>query len=1560
MLEDFILHIYYDDYFKEVDLSEFNNIQISIGSDKLNDIVIRSSVVESRHALIKKEDTGLVIYNQGKSGLSHNGKKITSKPIEEEDVFIFGSPGVSASLVAIIMKKKNPLDSIQKEFMIKSLNTIKIGKSDTNDIIYLNKLVSGEHAKLSLVDDRYVLIDLESSNGTYLNGKRVYEAPLTSGDIIHICGNRIIFSGDHLSISNVGNGVTVKDIQPVEDDNTTIKPQYPYFQRSPRLIPEMPKGEIEISSPPSISSKPEISWPTIILPPALMATVTVISGMFMKSNFMYISLFMTGGTFIISLVNLSSQFRRFKRDNKIRTEKFIQHLHEKRKELEFARERQKNATLIVHPEIKECIRRVQTLDRRLWERTLQYSDFISLRVGIGTQPLKIKITAPEQKLSIETDLLSDEPKKLANEFYQINDIPVGVPLYQIGTLGYIGIRHEVLKNVRSLIMQLATHHSYEEVKVIAIYPPEEANEWEWIRWLPHVWEDRHQFRFMAKDKDAAHNVLTVFYDIIKEREFKAGNKDNHVNTIQLPHLVFLLADIKLLENEAIMTYLSNNCQHLGVSTIFMFDRIELLPKDCQVIIDLNSKTAEMIERSGEAVKLEFTPDKADLKDCELFARRMAPIKMKGMIQADSLPNMVTMMELLGVREVSQLDVMTNWQENAPFKSLAAPLGIRVGGEKIALDLHEKVHGPHGLVAGTTGSGKSEILQSLIISMAINFHPHEVTFVLIDYKGGGMANAFLDLPHLVGTITNLGGNQTNRALASIKSELKRRQSIFGEYNVNHIDAYQKLYRANKASEPLPHLIMIADEFAELKSDQPEFMRELVSAARVGRSLGVHLILATQKPSGIVDEQIWSNSRFKLCLKVQDARDSQEVIKQPDAADIKQPGRAYIQVGNNEIFELFQSAWSGADYDPDAGDKAESVNEIYELGISGVRRKIYSSASTQRAKKEHTQLQVLVSHLQNEAQNNNIKRLNGPWLPPLADKLMLNDLLKENDGGWNGKEWLKSSEWLCPVIGLVDDPSNQSQFPLKVDLAKDGHLTVYGSPGHGKTTLLQTLATSLALSYSPEEVNIYILDFGSRTLNIFSEMPHCGGVIMMDEGEKLQKFIKFIIREMEKRKKQFADKGISNLHSYRTATGEKIPAIVILIDNMAALYELYPDVEDHLVLITREGGNIGIHVVITASTVGAIKYKLSANIKMSLALIMTDRSDYISIVGRTNGFEPTQVMGRGLMKATQPLEFHTALAVEGETELDRSINLKSLIKEFNESWKGPRAKEIPIMPEVVYLRDLLVRSDVKKSLGTSMFAIPAGLTDNEIEPVIVDLISTPQMLVTGNIQSGKSNFQKVLAITLAMRNSPDMLSIHIIDSSSYGLFPISQLPHVKSYINSGEQFTEFVENISGLLDERRDELNEARKTSSGLISEKEFLATRQLHLILVDDFAEFNQIASTEAKDLLERILKKDRSLGVSLIMGGTAGDIYSSWENLAKALKDLQIGMLFGYVSDQQIFNIRMPYGTTERQKKPGDGYFISKGSFYGLKSVLVENNVLKAWVDQLISKYSDNKDVTDT
>ncbi|CDG35330.1 FHA domain-containing protein [Acetivibrio thermocellus BC1] len=1554
MSNKYLLHIYFDNFFKIVEIDAFNKNIISIGRSGTNDIVIDSSCIDENHCSLKKEDNQWYIYNHSKSGIFYDGSTISRKMLVPYDTYIIGNSPETMSRAAIIVKPEDPYDNVVENFEIRGVSEITIGKSESCNIVYSDKLVSGEHAKIyKSIDGKYHIADLESLNGTFLNGKKVYDSVLSQGDVIYICGYKIVFEGSFISVYHIGDRVYVNGLKAALKQT---KPPYPYIQRSPRLIPEMPEGEKTIPNPPALASKPTASWISILLPPIVMSLITIITAIVGKSLYMLLSVSMTFVSVIVSISQYISQNKKFKDDIELRNKKYGEIIHSIRKELEIAREQQKKGMLIMNPDPAECIRRVETIDRRLWERTPQFKDFLSARIGIGTTPLAIKINVQSQLLSIDSDPLMSEPQKIYDEFSQVSDIPVCVPLFHSGTAGIIGSRSEVLKNVRALIIQLATFHSYEEVKIVLVYPKEEADEWEWIRWLPHVWNENRQIRFLANDKDMTHQLFSHLYDVIKEREQRTGkDKDNIPPTpVNLPHYVFILADIRLIEDEPIMNYLAHNNQALGISTIYLFDRIEYLPKDCQAIIELAPKSGHMVQRNQGSSPMPFLPDIVSIKDAEHFARRMAPIRIKELLTSVSLPSSITLLQMYSVRTVEELNVLERWKNNKSFRTLAAPLGIRTGNEILTLDLHERGQGPHGLVAGTTGSGKSELLQSFIISLAINFHPHDVVFVLIDYKGGGMANAFLDLPHLVGTITNLGGNQTTRALVSIKSELKRRQTIFAQYGVNHIDSYQKLYHSQKAKEPLPHLVIIADEFAELKSEQPDFMRELVSTARVGRSLGVHLILATQKPAGVVDDQIWSNARFRICLKVQGPQDSQDVIKRPDAANIKQPGRAYIQVGNDEIFELFQSAWSGAGYTPDASEEITTHNEISEVAINGKRHQLYTRSASQIRKAEFTQLQAAVSHIANVAQKENIVRLKGPWLPPLPEKLYLESLLADVKGCWDGEKWTKADSWLNPVVGLLDDPENQRQVPLTVDLGKEGHLIVYGSPGYGKTTFLQTLIMSLALNYSPSDVNIYILDFGVRTLGIFSGLPHVGGTVMVDEEEKLSKLFKFLIKEMDTRKDLFSDKGVSSLTAYRDSCGETLPAIVIVIDNYSAFSEMYSEYEDYLIQISREGGNLGLHIVITNSSTSSISYKLSSNFKLAVALQMADKGDYALIVGRTNGLEPSPVNGRGLVKGNPPLEFQTALPAEGESEIERTIKIKSTIGAISQSWTGPKAKPIPVMPEIVYYKDLITRDDVKKTIARKPLCIPLGIEENEMEPCFIDLLETPHFLVSGDIQSGKTTFLQALAVTLALKFSPEKLDIHIFDSSSLGLYALSQLPHTKNYTNDGHNISEFAEALQQEIDNRKAELNEERIRSGGLINEKEFVLNRRLSLILIDDLNDFSQYADSIVTDLFERLVKKERNLGISIIMASYTEDIGSSWDNFAKAMKDMQTGLLLGSISDQQVFSVRLHYGTTEKAIKPGDGYLINRGRFCRVKTALLENNILKAWITQINKSYRKN------
>ena len=408
----------------------------------------------------------------------------------------------------------------------------------------------------------------------------------------------------------------------------------------------------------------------------------------------------------------------------------------------------------------------------------------------------------------------------------------------------------------------------------------------------------------------------------------------------------------------------------------------------------------------------------------------------------------------------------------------------------------------------------------------------------------MANLFKNLPHLLGTITNLDGAQSMRALASINAEIHRRERLFGEFEVNHINQYQKKFKNGEATEPLPHLFLISDEFAELKVNQPDFIKELVSIARVGRSLGVHLILATQKPSGVVDDQIWSNSRFKIALKVADRSDSNEMLHTPDAAEITQTGRAYLQVGNNEVYELFQSAWSGADYQPDKDDMGIEDHTIYlinELGQYEILNEDLSGLEdVDEIKEVPTELDAIVHHIQLLCEEQEIPPVPQPWLPPLKERIALEELEEVQPAVAWGQE-----KPLSVLLGMADIPQAQKQEAVSINLSKDGHILLYGSPGTGKTTFLQTAAMDLARKFSPKDLTMYLMDFGTNGLAPLSKLPQVADTMLLDQTEKISKFVRIMERELNRRKKLLADYGVGTLDLYRQASGQEEPAIVILL-------------------------------------------------------------------------------------------------------------------------------------------------------------------------------------------------------------------------------------------------------------------------------------------------------------------------------------------------------------------------------------------------------------------------------
>lgn len=477
----------------------------------------------------------------------------------------------------------------------------------------------------------------------------------------------------------------------------------------------------------------------------------------------------------------------------------------------------------------------------------------------------------------------------------------------------------------------------------------------------------------------------------------------------------------------------------------------------------------------------------------------------------------------------------------------------------------------------------------------------------------------------------------------------------------------------AEIPLPHLVIVADEFAELKKEEPEFMRDLVSIARVGRSLGIHLVLATQKPGGVVDDQIDSNSRFRVCLKVQDIGDSREMIKRPDAALITQPGRAYIRVGEDEIFEQFQSLFSGAAYSDDTDKKNITENLVRIVDVNGQR--IQSLPKNKRKEAFTDELTAVIDEINHICVDSAIRKLRGPWLPELPEWLPLDKLKMSNT--FDGENWQKQDDYLRFPVGMCDIPENQLQDLLFMDFQENGHIGVYGVPSSGKTTFLETLIYSAGVTYSPKALRIHILDFGSWMLRKFEKMPHIGDIIRNDEEDRINQFAVKIKKEFDRRKALFLKHTVNSLSAYREIVSDNMPAILIVIDNIQPVFKEMTVLEELLLLIASYGSAYGIHMVFSFNGSIGIPYKFSQLIKGAVALQLPDKGEYSNIVGYLGDIRPPSRPGQALLKNNPPVVFQTCICLDVQNEKERHILLQQKIEEMKEAWS--RQSDGPDIPQ-----------------------------------------------------------------------------------------------------------------------------------------------------------------------------------------------------------------------------------------------------------------------------------------
>lgn len=1365
---------------------------------------------------------------------------------------------------------------------VSGVNSLNIGTAQSCNIAIGGQYVKNDMLVLNRKTDGFVVNIQNTTYGVYINGKKAKSGDVVKNSDFFSVSDYFFYYKSDVIRTEIRNDMRINSL--TYQDNPA-NPVYPMFKRNTRVKVALNDEKIEILDPPAKPQKPKNNVISRLLP----SIVMVVAGIAMSfvSPFMLIS---SGLGVVTAIIGLIQGNQDFKKDAAARIEKYNNYIANKRRDIEACRtEEQKTLEEIYIPQQVEQTR-FDSFSSDLFDRTKDDEDFLCVRLGSGDVEAKREINYKKQeKLEIEDDL-QELPEKLFNEYKNVHGAPIVCDLKVANAIGVIGsetFRFEMMKNI---VIDIAARQYFSDVSMFFVAEKEHSNKIHWLRMLPHAYNADICIRNIICDDESKNIIFEYLYKELTVREQqKSFDKQ----------LIVFLYDEYGFQSHPLSKFV-DKASDIGVTFVFFGKTKADVSIGCKFLIEEQEKqTALLVDTDDRATATAFSYPVITDAQAVSIVDLLAPVYTEEISLESTLTKNISMFELLNIIAVDDIDLKSRWAKSQVYKSMSAPIGVSKTGI-VALDLHDKAHGPHGLVAGTTGSGKSEILQTYILAMTTLFHPYEVGFVIIDFKGGGMVNQFRELPHLLGAITNIDGKAINRSLKSIKAELQKRQRLFADADVNHIDKYIKKYKAGEVSTPLPHLIIIVDEFAELKAEQPEFMKELISAARIGRSLGVHLILATQKPSGQVNEQIWSNSRFKLCLKVQSQEDSNEVLKSPLAAEIKEPGRAYLQVGNNEIFELFQSAYSGASEKADDSNIKEFT--IYNLNTSGRRVPVFQQKKQKNGENSSTQLDSIVKYVADYCHAINLPKLPDICLPALESVIEYNGI---------------SHEDFAVPIGIYDDPDNQLQDTYELNVFSENTMIV-GSSMTGKTNLLQLIIRGIANKYTPKEVTIYIVDFASMVLKNFEKLAHVGGVVVPNDDEKLKNLFKLLNEEIVSRKEKLLTAGVSNFIAYKEAGYSDLSQIVLLVDNLTSLKELYFNEEDLLLPICRDGLSVGISVIISNSQTAGIGFKYFSNINQRIAFYCNDPTEYQSLFSHCK-IQPENTAGRCLVQREKELyETQTFISFSGEKEFERVQEISKYIDSINSKFDYS-AKHIPVVPDVLVesmlLNDFGVKSDDNKMV--------IGLNFANVTPVLLDYSKQDVLAVSGSTES-KEMFVSYLKKTLVQMQIETL----ILDDYSETFGDVCDESAVSLYSKKVEDIQEMLASLRTTLTERY-----AEREISGMTAVAHM---RPIVLVINSNDAIKYISENSEALEIYKDIVKKYKNLKSMILFTNVENDTitYSSPE-VMKMMKDNYQLVIFEDLSNVKLFDV--PLAVSRRFKTPlkdNEAYFLSGNTLRKIKTII--------------------------
>jgi ESX secretion system protein EccC len=1285
----------------------------------------------------------------------------------------------------------------------------------------------------------------------------------------------------------------------------------------------MPRGEILLDSPPELPEVVGNTFQNALMYMPMAAGAGAMVFMVVNPNSSPLQ-WVGGGMFSLSMFGMMfSQMGRQSGERKIKLNgarrDYLRYLGQVRAKVRKAATMQREALEWGNPPPAGLWSIV--MSARIWERRASDPDFGQIRVGTGAQRLAVQLIAPETKPVEDLEPMSAGAlRRFVRTHSTVPDLPVAISLASFARVYPTGDPEAVHGMVRAMIAQIATFHSPDDLRITVCASEERMPLWQWVKWLPHA--------LHPTEHDAAGQVR-LLTRTLAELEVLLGSelKDRPrfspgLSANDLPyHVVIVDGGLASYDSQIAADGID------GVCVIDLTGVTAATTEASMLRLNVTAERVDMLRRDRTGKDVPTRIGRADhlcVRQAEALARQLAPLRASAASgpEEDALAANLTLTSLLGVQDAYRVDPAVLWRPRAQRNRLRVPIGIDADGRAVDLDIKEAAQGgfgPHGLCIGATGSGKSELLRTLVLGLAMTHSSEILNFVLVDFKGGATFLGMDGLAHVAAVITNLEDELplVDRMYDALHGEMVRRQEFLrAQGNYASLRDYERARMDGAPLQPMPTLFLVLDEFSELLSAKPDFAELFVMIGRLGRSLGVHLLLASQRLEEGRLRGLDTHLSYRIGLRTFSATESRVVLGVPDAYELPQaPGNGYMKIGTEAMIR-FKAAYVSGPVEAEAGSgRGESriVRQIVPYLADYIQPQIAAETETQPVaqKSQAALFDVVVAQL----------RGHGPaphqiWLPPLDEPETLSELLPPvsatPDHGLTAPGWEGRSR-LMAVVGIVDKPFEQSRDPYWVDLAgAAGHVGIAGGPQTGKSTILRTLICSLALLHTPQEVQFYCLDFGGGTLGAISHLPHIGGVASRLDTDRVRRTVAEVTQLLELREREFAERGIDSIATYRRlrASGE-FPGdgygdVFLVVDNWLTLRQDFENVEGTITQLAARGLGYGVHVIATSNKWTEFRTGVRDLLGTKLELKLGD--PFESEIDRKRADNvPQGRPGRGL--TPDGLHFLAALPrIDGDNSPGTlTEGVKGLVRAIGDAWHGPTAPKVRMLPSRLSVSELPPASQTGAR-------VPIGIDEDSLSPVYLDFTHDPHFMAFGDAECGKSNLLRIIADGIAQRYTAEQARMIFIDYRR-ALLDTAATEHRIGFAASSTAAATLVKDVHAALTKR---LPPSDLTPDQLRN-RSWWKGPELYLVIDD----YEMVATSENPlRLLTELLPQARDIGLHVIvsraMGGSGRAMF---DPVIQRIKEMgSPGIVMSGTKDEGVL-----LGNVKAHKlAPGRGYMVDR------------------------------------